>query len=63
MTNEEFWDKMDWEGGYERLYDYGGRAFGDELEDSKMKELWYQFCDLMEKAEPIKRKMDALIGE
>ena len=38
MTLDEFYHKVDWEGGVEAVLDYGLRA--DRIEDGELKDVW-----------------------
>lgn len=55
-TLAEVHDKMEWEGGWLALYDWGGPdSFVTDHE--RFNRLWFEFCDHMQMLRPVMDEM------
>jgi hypothetical protein len=51
MNREDFFNKLEWEGGVFELHAYGVRP--EDIADPELRELWQKFCVVMDLASPI----------
>lgn len=56
MTNKDFLDKCEWEGGYCGLAQSGFES--KELKDKKLRALWEKYLPIYKQLEAIEHEMD-----
>jgi len=56
MDKADFYNKLNWEGGAQGLYNYGVEA--EEIEDPELRKLWSDFCKVMDKATPLEEALN-----